>query len=111
MNVALITGITGQDGSYLAELLLEKNYRVHGIIRRQSAIHTPRIDHIYDQLKLYYGDLTDSSSLVGVLTKIKAVVPEMARLEVYNLGAQSHVKVRKWATWHFRAKSQQQTMG
>lgn len=93
MNVALITGITGQDGSYLAELLLEKNYNVHGIIRRQSAIHTPRIDHIYDQLKLHYGDLTDSSSLVGVLTKIKAAVPEMTRLEVYNLGAQSHVKV------------------
>jgi len=64
MNVALITGITGQDGSYLAELLLEKNYKVHGIIRRQSAIHTPRIDHIYDQLKLHYGDLSDSSSLI-----------------------------------------------
>ena len=93
MNVALITGITGQDGSYLAELLLEKNYQVHGIIRRQSAIHTPRIDHVYDRLKLHYGDLTDSSSLVGVLTKIKATAPEMTRLEVYNLGAQSHVKV------------------
>jgi len=93
MKVALITGITGQDGSYLAELLLEKNYLIHGIIRRQSAIHTPRIDHIYDQLKLHYGDLTDSSSLVGVFTKIKAASPEMTRLEIYNLGAQSHVKV------------------
>ena len=93
MNVALITGITGQDGSYLAELLLEKNYQVHGIIRRQSAIHTPRIDHIYDKLKLHYGDLTDSSSLIGVLKKIKDGSPDMSRLEVYNLGAQSHVKV------------------
>lgn len=93
MNVALITGITGQDGSYLAELLLEKNYKVHGIIRRQSAIHTPRIDHIYDELHLHYGDLSDSSSLIRVLSKIKADTPEMTRLEVYNLGAQSHVKV------------------
>lgn len=91
MSVALITGITGQDGSYLAELLLEKGYTVHGIIRRQSAIHTPRINHIYDRLQLYYGDLTDSSSLIGVLTKIKNKNPE--RLEVYNLGAQSHVAV------------------
>lgn len=91
MSVALITGITGQDGSYLAELLLEKGYTVHGIIRRQSAIHTPRINHIYDRLKLHYGDLTDSSSLIGVLSKIKVGEPE--RLEIYNLGAQSHVKV------------------
>ena len=91
MNVALITGITGQDGSYLAELLLDKGYVVHGIIRRQSAIHTPRIDHIYDRLILHYGDLTDSSSLIGVLAKIKSKNPE--RLEVYNLGAQSHVAV------------------
>ena len=88
---ALITGITGQDGSYLAELLLEKGYTVHGIIRRQSAIHTPRIDHIYDRLNLHYGDLTDSSSLIGVLTKIKN--KKFDRLEVYNLGAQSHVAV------------------
>ena len=91
MNVALITGITGQDGSYLAEFLLEKGYTVHGIIRRQSAIHTPRIDHIYERLILHYGDLTDSSSLIGVLVKIKSKNPE--RLEVYNLGAQSHVAV------------------
>ena len=91
MSVALITGITGQDGSYLAELLLERGYVVHGIIRRQSAIHTPRIDHMYDRLTLHYGDLTDSSSLIGVLAKIKATSPD--RLEVYNLGAQSHVKV------------------
>ena len=91
MSVALITGITGQDGSYLAELLLQKGYTVHGIIRRQSAIHTPRINHIYEKLTLHYGDLTDSSSLIGVMTKIKSENPE--RLEVYNLGAQSHVKV------------------
>ena len=89
MTTALITGITGQDGSYLAELLLDKGYIVHGIIRRQSSIHTPRIDHIYDRLQLHYGDLTDSSSLIGVLSKIGH--PE--RLEVYNLGAQSHVAV------------------
>ena len=91
MDVALITGITGQDGSYLAELLLEKGYEVHGIIRRQSAIHTPRIDHIYDKLQLHYGDLTDSSSLIGVLSKIKEAT--LRQLEVYNLGAQSHVAV------------------
>ena len=91
MSVALITGITGQDGSYLAEFLLEKGYTIYGIIRRQSAIHTPRIDHIYERLNLHYGDLTDSSSLIGVLSKIKANNPE--KLEVYNLGAQSHVAV------------------
>ena len=99
MDVALITGITGQDGSYLAELLLGKGYKVHGIIRRQSAIHTPRINHIYDKLVLHYGDLTDSSSLIGVLSKIKKDNPKLLevynpkRLEVYNLGAQSHVAV------------------
>ena len=93
MKVAFITGITGQDGSYLSELLLEKGYSVHGIIRRHSAIHTPRIDHIYDRLSLHYGDLTDSSSLIGVLSKIKERHSDMKRFEVYNLGAQSHVKV------------------
>ena len=86
MKVALITGITGQDGSYLAELLLEKGYEVHGIIRRCSLINTHRIDHIYDKLKLHYGDLTDSTNLVRV---IQLVQPD----EIYNLGAQSHVKV------------------
>jgi len=86
MKVALITGITGQDGSYLAELLLEKGYEVHGIIRRSSLINTHRIDHIYDQINLHYGDLTDSTNLVRV---IKLVKPD----EIYNLGAQSHVKV------------------
>jgi len=86
MKKALITGITGQDGSYLAELLLEKGYEVHGIIRRSSSINTSRIDHIYNKIKLHYGDLTDSTNLVRV---IQLVHPD----EIYNLGAQSHVKV------------------
>lgn len=86
MKVALITGITGQDGSYLAELLLEKGYEVHGIIRRASLINTHRIDHIYNSIHLHYGDLTDSTNLVGVIQKVQ---PD----EIYNLSAQSHVKV------------------
>ena len=86
MKKALITGITGQDGSYLAELLLKKGYEVHGIVRRASLINTHRIDHIYDKLKLHYGDLTDATNIIGV---IKRVEPD----EIYNLGAQSHVKV------------------
>ena len=89
---ALITGITGQDGSYLAELLLSKGYSVHGIIRRSSSFNTARIDHIYQdrhaehrRMNLHYGDLTDSTGLRRIL--------EMAQPdEVYNLGAQSHVK-------------------
>jgi len=86
MKTALITGITGQDGSYLAELLLEKGYEVHGIIRRSSSINTSRIDHIYGRIKLHYGDLTDSTNLVRIIQKVQ---PD----EIYNLGAQSHVKV------------------
>ena len=86
MKVALITGITGQDGSYLAELLLEKGYEVHGIIRRSSLINTDRIDHIYNRIHLHYGDLTDSTNIVRIIQKVK---PN----EIYNLGAQSHVKV------------------
>ena len=88
MKKALITGITGQDGSYLAEFLLDKNYQVHGIIRRSSSINTKRIDHLYNNpnLKLHYGDLTDGSSLISIIQKVK---PQ----EIYNLGAQSHVKV------------------
>ncbi len=86
MSVALITGITGQDGSYLAELLLEKGDEVHGIVRRSSLINTHRIDHIYDKLILHYGDLTDSTNIIGVIKKVE---PD----EIYNLGAQSHVKV------------------
>ncbi|MBF9045502.1 GDP-mannose 4,6-dehydratase [Rhodobacterales bacterium LSUCC0031] len=90
---ALITGITGQDGSYLAELLLEKGYEVHGIKRRASLFNTGRIDHIYQdphnpdpRLRLHYGDLTDSSNLTRILAEVR---PD----EVYNLGAQSHVAV------------------
>ena len=86
MKVALITGITGQDGSYLAELLLQKGYEVHGIVRRSSLINTHRIDHIFDRITLHYGDLTDA---LGIVRIIKEVNPE----EIYNLGAQSHVKV------------------
>ncbi len=93
MKKALITGITGQDGSYLAELLLEKNYEVHGIKRRSSSFNTSRIDHLYkdphvDDSKfiLHYGDLTDSTNLIKIIQK---VTPD----EIYNLGAQSHVAV------------------
>jgi GDPmannose 4,6-dehydratase len=82
----LITGITGQDGSYLAELLLQKGYEVHGIVRRSSLINTHRIDHIYEKIHLHYGDLTDATNLIGVIKKVE---PH----EIYNLGAQSHVKV------------------
>jgi len=93
MKKALITGITGQDGSYLAELLLEKGYEVHGIIRRSSSFNTSRIDHLYRdphvnnvKLFLHYGDLSDASNITRLLEKIK---PD----EIYNLGAQSHVRV------------------
>lgn len=93
MKKALITGITGQDGSYLAEFLLEKGYEVHGIIRRASTFNTKRIDHLFEDpnignktLFLHYGDLTDSSNLNRIIEKVK---PD----EIYNLGAQSHVQV------------------
>ena len=93
MKKALVTGITGQDGSYLTELLLEKGYEVHGIIRRSSSFNTFRIDHLYKdelilnkKLFLHYGDLTDSSNLNRLIEKIQPI-------EIYNLGAQSHVQV------------------
>lgn len=86
MKKALITGITGQDGSYLAEFLLEKGYEVHGITRRSSILNTCRIDHIKDRIKLHDGDLSDSSSLIRI---INLVQPD----EIYNLAAQSHVQV------------------
>jgi GDPmannose 4,6-dehydratase len=93
MKKALITGITGQDGSYLTELLLRKGYEVHGIIRRASSFNTDRIDHLYQdrhehgvKLFLHYGDLTDSSNLNRIIEKVNPV-------EIYNLGAQSHVQV------------------
>lgn len=92
-KVALITGITGQDGSYLAELLLEKNYEVHGLIRRSSSFNTKRIDHLYEdphlsgvRLILHYGDMTDSTALVSLIAQVR---PH----EIYNLAAQSHVGV------------------
>lgn len=85
-KTAFITGCTGQDGSYLAELLLEKGYEVHGLIRRASTFNTARLDHIFPQLHLHHGDLSDGSSLVRLLGKIQ---PE----EIYNLGAQSHVRI------------------
>jgi len=93
MKKALITGITGQDGAYLAELLLKKGYRVHGIKRRASLFNTQRIDHLYEDphvdnqhLTLHYGDLTDSTNLIRIIQEVQ---PD----EIYNLGAQSHVKV------------------
>jgi GDPmannose 4,6-dehydratase len=86
MPKALITGITGMDGSHLAELLLEKGYEVHGIIRRTSTFNTDRIDHIFDRLNLHYGDVTDPLVISNLVSKIQ---PN----EVYNLAAQSHVKV------------------
>ena len=93
MKKALITGVTGQDGSYLAEFLINKGYEVHGIKRRSSSFNTQRIDHIYQDphienssFKLHYGDLTDSSNLTRIISDIQ---PD----EIYNLGAQSHVSV------------------
>jgi GDPmannose 4,6-dehydratase len=95
MKVAFITGITGQDGSYLAELLLKKNYIIYGLIRRSSNINTQRINHIFnnDRLKLHYGDITDGTCLYKILNIIKTENTTMERLEVYNLAAQSHVKI------------------
>ena len=93
MKTALITGITGQDGAYLAELLLSKGYMVHGIKRRSSLINTSRVDHLYQdphekniRFKMHYGDLTDGPGLIRVIQETK---PD----EIYNLGAMSHVKV------------------
>lgn len=95
MKIALITGITGQDGSYLAELLLEKNYIVFGIIRRASNINTQRINNIYSHpnLNLRYGDLCDSLNILQILEEIKTKYSSMQVFEVYNLAAMSHVKV------------------
>src|SRR5215471_17854473 len=93
MKTALITGITGQDGAYLAELLLEKGYMVHGVKRRSSLINTSRIDHLYQdpheknlRFRLHYGDMTDSTNLIRIIQEVK---PD----EIYNLGAMSHVHV------------------
>ena len=94
-KITLITGITGQDGSYLAELLLEKGYIVWGIIRRSSVFNIKRIDHLCSNKKfvLKYGDMTDSSCLLNILFQIKEKYDNLERLEIYNLAAQSHVKV------------------
>ena len=96
-KVALITGVTGQDGSYLAEFLLERGYEVHGIKRRASLFNTDRVDHIYEdphvnnqRFKMHYGDLTDTSNLIRI-------VQETQPDEIYNLGAQSHVRCRSRA--------------
>ena len=93
MKKALVTGITGQDGAYLAELLLEKGYEVHGIKRRSSLFNTQRIDHLYEDpheknvhLKLHYGDLSDSTNIIRIIQEVQ---PD----EIYNLGAMSHVRV------------------
>ena len=93
MKVALVTGITGQDGAYLADLLLEKGYEVHGIKRRSSSLNSQRLDHLYQdpheehvRFTLHYGDLTDSTNLIRIIQEVQ---PD----EIYNLGAMSHVKV------------------
>ena len=85
-RTAFITGITGQDGSYLAEILLEKGYRVVGMVRRSSSFNTSRIDHVFKEVELVFGDLADASVLNQLMRTIR---PD----EVYNLGAQSHVRV------------------
>lgn len=85
-KVALITGITGQDGSYLSELLLEKGYEVHGIVRRASVPNTQRIEHVMDKINLHYGDMTDSAGLNNLVRQVK---PD----EIYNLAAQSHKNI------------------
>src|SRR6185312_16760209 len=93
MKRALITGVTGQDGSYLAELLLEKGYEVHGVVRRSSSFNRGRIDHLHRELRdpgrrfvLHYGDLTDAS-------RLERIIDQAQPQEIYNLGAQSHVRV------------------
>lgn len=95
MKIALITGINGQDGSYLAELLLEKGYIIWGIVRRASDINTQRIEHLYDNKNLIikYGDMTDSSNLLHIMYEIKEKYNDFDCLEIYNLAAMSHVKV------------------
>ena len=93
MKIAFITGITGQDGSYLAELLLQKEYIIYGILRRTSLFNTTRIDHIRDNIVLRYGDMTDGAALSKYLHDIIIKHPDMKQFEIYNLAAQSHVKI------------------
>ena len=93
MNIAFITGITGQDGSYLAELLLEKSYKVYGIQRRTSLFNTTRIDHIRDKITMRYGDLTDGAGISNYIHEIVRDNKDFHVFEIYNLAAQSHVKI------------------
>jgi GDPmannose 4,6-dehydratase len=92
-KVAFITGITGQDGSYLSEILLEKGYDVWGMLRRSSSLNTGRIEHIFSKLTLRYGDLTDGTSIFNILNEIQNKYENLERFEIYNLAAQSHVRV------------------
>jgi len=93
MKLAFITGITGQDGSYLTELLLKKNYKVYGIIRRTSLFNTTRLDHLLEKIKLRYGDLSDGAGLNNFIHEIIRSNPDFEVFEIYNLAAQSHVKI------------------
>lgn len=93
MPVAFITGINGQDGSYLSEFLIDKGYNVYGIIRRMSLVNTKRIDHILNKIKLFYGDVTDSTCLFNSMNQIISIHPNEKYIEVYHLAAQSHVRV------------------
>ena len=93
MKLAFITGITGQDGSYLTELLLKKDYKVYGIIRRTSLFNTTRLDHLLEKIKLRYGDLSDGAGLNNFIHEIIRSNPDFEVFEIYNLAAQSHVKI------------------
>ena len=94
MKVALITGITGQDGSYLADLLLEKGYNIYGIVRRTSLVYThKRLNHLHDKINMSYGDMADVAGLMSLINNIIKNNPTLEVFEIYNLAAQSHVKV------------------
>ena len=94
MKLAFITGITGQDGSYLTELLLKKQYKIYGIVRRTSLLYShTRLEHVREKIELRYGDMTDNSGLGNYLFNIISQNPDFEVLEIYNLAAQSHVKV------------------
>ena len=93
-KLAFITGITGQDGSYLAELLIEKKYQVYGFVRRTSLVYSySRIDHIRDKLHLSYGDLTDGSSIMNYIHEIIRLNPKFKIFKIYNLTTQNHIKI------------------
>jgi GDPmannose 4,6-dehydratase len=92
-RIGFITGITGQDGSYLSELLLEKGYKVWGLIRRASNINTSRIEHLFSNITLRYGDVVESQTISSILNEIYKTYPDLERVEIYNLAAMSHVKI------------------